>query len=140
MPDEDLPRHVVAYDFGVKSNILRMLVDRGCRLTVVPAQTSAADVLALNPDGIFLSNGPGDPASMDYAVETENSKMIDLLSRYGGYSAQSSIPPADVSFDVADIFEAALTGNLHALVHYHQLGASLKRLQLLCGIFFNQIV
>lgn len=62
---------------------------------------------------------------MDYAVETENSKMIDLLSRYGGYSAQSSIPPADVGFDVADIFEAALTGNLHALVHYHQLGASL---------------
>lgn len=54
---EDLPFHVVAYDYGVKRNILRMLVDRGCRLTVVPAQTSAEDVLKLNPDGIFLSNG-----------------------------------------------------------------------------------
>lgn len=60
--------HVVAYDFGVKRNILRMLVDRGCQLTVVPAQTSAADVLALSPDGIFLSNGPGDPQPCDYAV------------------------------------------------------------------------
>ncbi|NMF88684.1 glutamine-hydrolyzing carbamoyl-phosphate synthase small subunit [Aromatoleum petrolei] len=60
--------HVVAYDFGVKRNILRMLASRGCRLTVVPAQTSAADVLALNPDGIFLSNGPGDPEPCDYAI------------------------------------------------------------------------
>jgi carbamoyl-phosphate synthase small subunit len=60
--------HVVAYDFGAKRNILRMLVDRGCKLTVVPAQTSAADVLALNPDGIFLSNGPGDPEPCDYAI------------------------------------------------------------------------
>ena len=65
---QDLPWHVVAYDFGVKRNILRMLVDRGCRLTVVPAQTSAADVLALQPDGIFLSNGPGDPEPCDYAI------------------------------------------------------------------------
>ena len=61
--------HVVAYDFGVKRNILRMLVDRGCKLTVVPAQTPAKDVLALNPDGIFLSNGPGDPEPCDYAIE-----------------------------------------------------------------------
>ncbi len=60
--------HVVAYDFGVKRNILRMMVDRGCRLTVVPAQTSAAEVLALSPDGIFLSNGPGDPEPCDYAI------------------------------------------------------------------------
>jgi len=60
--------HVVAYDFGVKLNILRMLADRGCRLTVVPAQTSADDVLALRPDGVFLSNGPGDPAPCDYAI------------------------------------------------------------------------
>ncbi|WP_432467392.1 glutamine-hydrolyzing carbamoyl-phosphate synthase small subunit [Agarivorans sp. Z349TD_8] len=65
---EDNKFHVVAYDFGVKRNILRMLVDRGCRLTVVPAQTSAAEVLALNPDGIFLSNGPGDPEPCDYAI------------------------------------------------------------------------
>jgi carbamoyl-phosphate synthase small subunit len=60
--------HVVAYDFGVKYNILRMLAERGCKLTVVPAQTSAKDVLALSPDGIFLSNGPGDPEPCDYAI------------------------------------------------------------------------
>ena len=53
--------HVVAFDFGVKRNILRMLAQRGCKVTVLPAQSSAADVLALNPDGVFLSNGPGDP-------------------------------------------------------------------------------
>ncbi|MGE0080308.1 MAG: glutamine-hydrolyzing carbamoyl-phosphate synthase small subunit [Thiohalomonadaceae bacterium] len=66
---EDLPHHVVVYDYGVKRNILRMLVDRGCRLTVVPAQTPAEDVLAMNPDGILLANGPGDPAACDYAIE-----------------------------------------------------------------------
>jgi carbamoyl-phosphate synthase small subunit len=66
--EADLPWHVVAYDFGVKRNILRMLVDLGCRLTVVPAQTPAAEVLAMNPDGIFLSNGPGDPEPCDYAI------------------------------------------------------------------------
>ncbi len=67
--DEKLPWHVVAWDFGVKRNILRMLVDRGCRITVVPAQTPAADVLAMDPDGVFLSNGPGDPEPCDYAIE-----------------------------------------------------------------------
>ncbi len=66
--DEQLPHHVVAYDFGVKRNILRMLADRGCRLTVVPATTPAADVLAMKPDGVFLSNGPGDPEPCDYAI------------------------------------------------------------------------
>ncbi len=60
--------HVVAYDFGVKRNILRMLAERGCRITVVPAKTPAADVLALKPDGVFLSNGPGDPEPCDYAI------------------------------------------------------------------------
>ena len=60
--------HVVAYDFGVKRNILRKLAERGCRITVVPAKTAAADVLAMKPDGIFLSNGPGDPEPCDYAI------------------------------------------------------------------------
>jgi len=67
--DEELPHHVVAYDYGIKRNILRMLVDRGCRVTVVPAQTPAIKVLGLQPDGIFLSNGPGDPEPCDYAIE-----------------------------------------------------------------------
>lgn len=67
-PDAAPTFKVVAYDFGVKTNILRLLADRGCDLTVVPAQTPAADVLAMNPDGIFLSNGPGDPAPCDYAI------------------------------------------------------------------------
>ena len=66
---ETQPFHVVAYDYGVKRNILRMLVERGCRLTIVPAQTPASEVLALNPDGVFLSNGPGDPEPCDYAIE-----------------------------------------------------------------------
>jgi len=60
--------HVVAYDYGIKFNILRMLAERGCKVTVLPAQASAADALALNPDGIFLSNGPGDPEPCDYAI------------------------------------------------------------------------
>lgn len=64
----DLPYHVVAYDFGIKKNILRMLADRGCRITVVPAQTTAEDALAHHPDGVFLSNGPGDPQPCDYAL------------------------------------------------------------------------
>ncbi len=62
------PYHVVAYDYGVKHNILRLLAARGCRLTVVPAQTPASEVLALNPDGVFLANGPGDPEPCDYAI------------------------------------------------------------------------
>ncbi len=69
--------HVVAYDYGVKRNILRMLASRGCRLTVVPARTSVKDVLALKPDGVFLSNGPGDPEPCDYAIAA----IRDLLAR-----------------------------------------------------------
>jgi carbamoyl-phosphate synthase small subunit len=68
IPASELKYHVVAYDYGVKWNILRMLVERGCRVTVVPAQTPASDVLALSPDGVFLSNGPGDPEPCDYAI------------------------------------------------------------------------
>lgn len=66
---EQLPYHVVAYDYGVKHNILRMLTARGCRVTVIPATTPIEQALAYNPDGIFLSNGPGDPAACDYAIE-----------------------------------------------------------------------
>jgi len=65
----DQKHHVVAYDFGIKHNIARMLVDRGCKVTIVPAKTPAKDVLAMNPDGVFLSNGPGDPEPCDYAIE-----------------------------------------------------------------------
>jgi carbamoyl-phosphate synthase small subunit len=65
----DFKYHVVAYDFGVKRNILRMLVERGCKITVVPAQTPAKEVLAMKPDGVFLSNGPGDPEPCNYAIE-----------------------------------------------------------------------
>ena len=66
----DLPYHVVAYDFGIKRNILRLLAAHGCKVTVVPAKSSAETVLNLNPDGIFLSNGPGDPAAVTYAIDT----------------------------------------------------------------------
>src|SRR6185437_15717667 len=67
--DKERSHHVVAYDFGIKHNILRRLASEGCRITVVPAETSAEDVLALNPDGVFLSNGPGDPEPCTYAHE-----------------------------------------------------------------------
>ncbi|MCG3721214.1 carbamoyl-phosphate synthase small subunit [Vibrio cincinnatiensis] len=81
--DNELPYHVVAYDFGAKRNILRMLVDRGCRLTVVPAETSAQEVLALNPDGIFLSNGPGDPEPCTYAIEATKTFLDKGLPVFG---------------------------------------------------------
>ena len=75
--------HVVAYDFGVKRNILRLLVDRGCRVTVVPAQTAAEDVLALRPDGIFLSNGPGDPEPCDYAIAAIRRFLAEKIPTFG---------------------------------------------------------
>ena len=75
--------HVVAYDFGVKRNILRMLAERGCRVTVVPARTPAADVLALNPDGLFLSNGPGDPEPCDYAIAAAKTLIDTGLPTFG---------------------------------------------------------
>ena len=75
--------HVVAYDFGVKKNILRMLAERGCKVTVVPAQTSATDVLALQPDGVFLSNGPGDPEPCDYAIEATRSLIDAGIPTFG---------------------------------------------------------
>ncbi|OBT07332.1 carbamoyl phosphate synthase small subunit [Vibrio sp. UCD-FRSSP16_10] len=81
--DSELPYHVVAYDFGAKRNILRMLVDRGCRLTVVPAETSAEEVLAMNPDGVFLSNGPGDPAPCTYAIEATQTFLEKGLPIFG---------------------------------------------------------
>ncbi len=75
--------HVVAYDYGVKRNILRMLVDRGCRLTVVPAQMSATEVLAMQPDGVFLSNGPGDPEPCDYAIEAIQTIVDSSIPTFG---------------------------------------------------------
>ena len=85
LPDDsnDSRFHVVAYDFGVKRNILRMLVDRGCRLTVVPAQTPAADVLAMSPDGVFLSNGPGDPEPCDYAIAAIREILAARVPTFG---------------------------------------------------------
>lgn len=74
---------VVAYDFGVKRNILRMLVERGCEVTVVPAQTSAAEVLAMNPDGVFLSNGPGDPEPCEYAIEAIREFLDQSMPIFG---------------------------------------------------------
>lgn len=83
LTDSDEKFHVVAYDFGVKKNILRMLSDRGCRLTVVPAQTTAEEVLAHNPDGIFLSNGPGDPEPCDYAISAIKSFLETDIPVFG---------------------------------------------------------
>ena len=76
-------RHVVAYDFGVKYNILRLLAARGCRITVVPAQTPAAEVLALRPDGVFLSNGPGDPEPCDYAIAATQTLIAASMPTFG---------------------------------------------------------
>ncbi|MGR9100198.1 MAG: glutamine-hydrolyzing carbamoyl-phosphate synthase small subunit, partial [Gammaproteobacteria bacterium] len=82
-PAENLKKHVVAYDFGVKRNILRLLANRGCRVTVVPAMTPAEKVLALRPDGVFLSNGPGDPAPCDYAIEAIRTILDTKLPVFG---------------------------------------------------------
>jgi carbamoyl-phosphate synthase small subunit len=76
-------RHVVVYDFGIKRNILRMLTDRGCRITVVPAQTSAAEVLALMPDGVMLSNGPGDPEPCTYAIDAAREFLARKTPLFG---------------------------------------------------------
>ena len=75
--------HVVAYDYGVKRNILRMLVERGCKVTVVPAKTPAAEVLAMQPDGVFLSNGPGDPEPCDYAIDAIRQILETELPTFG---------------------------------------------------------
>lgn len=80
---KDLPHHVVAYDFGIKRNILNMLVDRGCKVTVVPAKTPAADVLAMSPDGVFLSNGPGDPEPCDYAIQAIKDVLETDIPMFG---------------------------------------------------------
>ena len=80
---EEQKYHVVAYDYGVKHNILRMLASRGCKVTVVPAQTPAADVLAMNPDGVFLSNGPGDPEPCDYAITAIKEILETSLPVFG---------------------------------------------------------
>jgi len=80
---QEVPRHrVIAYDYGIKQNILRLLVDHNCDVTVVPAKTSATDVLALKPDGIFLSNGPGDPEPIGYAIENIR-KLLGRVPIFG---------------------------------------------------------
>lgn len=78
-----LPYHVVAYDYGIKRNIMRMLVDRGCYLTVVPAKTTVTNVLAMNPDGVFLANGPGDPAPCYYAIEAIKTLLTTKIPIFG---------------------------------------------------------
>lgn len=81
---QDNPQyHVVAFDYGVKRNILRMLAERGCKVTVLPAQATAADALALNPDGIFLANGPGDPAPCTYAIEASRELIEKGIPTFG---------------------------------------------------------
>lgn len=80
---DELPWRVVAYDFGIKRNILRQLVDHGCRVTVVPARTPAADVLGLRPHGVFLSNGPGDPQACGYAIEAIRELMAAAVPIFG---------------------------------------------------------
>ena len=80
---DNLNKHVVAYDFGIKRNILRLLVNRGCRVTVVPATTPAADVLAMKPDGVFLSNGPGDPEPCVYAIEAIKTILAEKIPLFG---------------------------------------------------------
>ncbi|MCK5477750.1 MAG: carbamoyl phosphate synthase small subunit, partial [Methylococcales bacterium] len=80
---ENLSKHVVAYDFGVKRNILRLLANRGCRVTVVPATTLAEKVLAMNPDGVFLSNGPGDPEPCTYAIEAIKTILEQKIPTFG---------------------------------------------------------
>jgi carbamoyl-phosphate synthase small subunit len=82
-PTDDFKYNIVAYDYGIKRNILRMLVDRGCRVTVVPAQTPASEVLAMQPDGVFLSNGPGDPAACDYAIQATRELLATEMPLYG---------------------------------------------------------
>ena len=75
--------HIVAYDFGIKKNILRKLVERGCKITVVPAQTSSETVMAINPDGVFLSNGPGDPVACQYAIESAKAIIDKKIPTFG---------------------------------------------------------
>jgi len=107
-------KHVVAMDFGVKQNILRMLTDRGCRLTVVPATATADEIKALSPDGLFLSNGPGDPEPCDYAIQTIKTLVDEKIPTFGiclGRITRLSIPPRGVCSSVAKIMGSPLIQN-----------------------------
>ena len=107
--DNDCDYHVVAYDFGVKRNILRMLVDRGCRLTVVPAQTPAADVLAMNPDGVFLSNGPGHHGA-NHPVQNLEDGTVLITSQNHGFAADESTLPDNLRVTHKSLFDGSLQG------------------------------
>ena len=106
--------HVVAYDFGVKQNILRMLASRGCKVTVVPAQTSAAQALEYQPDGIFLSNGPGDPEPCDYAIkatrELIDSGRVSITSQNHGFAVDEKTLPANLRPTHVSLFDGTLQG------------------------------
>lgn len=129
--------HVVAYDFGIKYNILRLLAHSGCRVTVVPATTSAEAVLALQPDGIFLSNGPGDPAAVTYAIE-ETRKLVDsnlpifgiclghqiLGLAFGGSTHKLKFGHRGGNQPVKDVASAPLKGYVTITSHNHGFAVS----------------
>jgi carbamoyl-phosphate synthase small subunit len=109
-------KRVVAYDFGVKRNILRMLAQRGCALTVVPAKTPVAEVLALKPDGVFLSNGPGDPEPCDYAISAAQSIIAKNIPTFGitsqnhGFAVDAKTLPSDLRVTHVSLFDGSLQG------------------------------
>src|ERR1700677_2466935 len=116
--------HVVAYDFGIKENILRMLTREGCRVTAVPAKTSAEDVLAMQPDGVFFSNGPGDPEPLDYAILNHATCKVEITAQNHNYNVDPATLPADVEQTHTNLNDQTLAGLKHKTdpmfsVQYH---------------------